>query len=120
MIDVQKYNDVVDQLLKLPRSQRNEAMTIFVKLIGFVQTGTAEITLSRQQFADQCGMAPRKVSSAMTILEGLNVIRREFDGRGVTYFVSPLLIWNGDPERHKAEAEKWQRPSLHVVEGGVV
>lgn len=89
-----------------------------MKLIGFIERGTAEITLSRKQFADQCGIAPRSVSTAMTTLEGLKVIRREFDGRGVTYFVNANLVYNGDPEQHKVEAAKSARPSLHVVEGG--
>lgn len=120
MIDIEEYNFVVDQILKLPaKDRRTDVLAVFVKLVGYVEQGTAEILLSRQQFAEQCGIAPRNVSTAMTVLHRLKVIRREHDGRAVTYYVNANLIWNGDPERHKVEAAKSKRPSLHVVEGGV-
>lgn len=120
MIDIEEYNFVVDQILKLPtKDRRTDVLAVFVKLVGYVEQGTAEILLSRQQFAEQCGIAPRNVSTAMTVLSRLKVIRREQDGRAVTYYVNANLIWNGDPDRHKVEAAKSKRPSLHVVEGGV-
>lgn len=120
MIDIEEYNYVVDQLMKLPaKSRPHDTLRVFVKLVGYLGKGTAEILLSRQQFADQCGIAPRSVSTAMTTLAKLNVIRRETSGRGVTYFVNANLLFNGDPERHRIEAAKSERPSLQVVEGGL-
>jgi hypothetical protein len=119
MIDIDEYNYVVDQLLKLPaKSRPQDTLRVFVKLVGYLGRGTAEILLSRQQFADQCGIAPRNVSTAMTTLANLGVIRREGSGRSVTYYVNANLLFNGDPERHKIEAAKSKRPSLQVIEGG--
>jgi hypothetical protein len=119
MIDVEEYNFVVDRILKLPaKDRRTDVLAVFVKLVGYVEQGTAEILLSRQQFADQCGIQPRHVSTAMTVLCRLKAVRREQDGRSVTYYVNANLIWNGDPERHKVEAAKSKRPSLQVIEGG--
>jgi hypothetical protein len=120
MIDIEEYNYVVDQLLKLPaKSRPQDTLRVFVKLVGYVEKGTAEILLSRQQFADQCGILPRHVSTAMTTLEKLKVIRREITGRGVTYFVNANLLFNGDQDRHRVEAAKSPRPSLQVIEGGL-
>lgn len=115
-----EYNHVLDEILRIPnRAERNRVLAVFAKIVGYIRDGSCEILLSRQQFATQCGMTARKVSSSMTVLERMNAVRRVSNGRGVTYYVNADLVFNGYPDKQQAEAAKTVRPSLQSIDGGL-
>lgn len=119
MISRKEYLHVCRELAKLPANQhRRAAERVWMFLVALIEEDNAEVLWDREDFARELGILPRHISSAMTTLERLGAVRRERDGRTVTYYVNANVAWNGDPERHKIEAAKSKPPSLHVVEGG--
>lgn len=119
MFSIEQYNHVVRQLMKLPRNERrSDCQVVFMFLVGLIEKNTAEILWTRKRFADELGILPRNISSAMTTLERIGAVRRVRHGRGVTYYVNANVAFNGDPEHHKIEAAKSKPPTLHLLEGG--
>jgi hypothetical protein len=99
VIDRDKYNLLVTELLKLPgRAEPQATLRVFVKLVGHYEAETAKITMPRKQFAEECGIAERSVSTAMTNLENLGLIRREYSRRRVTYYLQAEMLVEAVPE----------------------
>jgi hypothetical protein len=99
VIDNEKYNQLVVELLRLPgRAQPQDTLRVFVTLVGQIKAETAQISMTRDDFAKHCGIAPRNVSTAMTNLEKLGLIRREYSGGTVTYFVRVEMLAQAPPE----------------------
>jgi DNA-binding transcriptional ArsR family regulator len=95
------------ELRKLGRhDRRQDVYDAFLLLIGNIERDTGEITLSRKEFADELGILPRNLSSVMGTLERIGVVRREREGRMVTYYVNANVAWNGDLDLRKVEAAK--------------
>jgi DNA-binding transcriptional ArsR family regulator len=116
MFSRRQMEHIRKQLRQLgPQDRRNDVYGAFLMLIGNIERDTGEITLSRQEFADELGILPRNVSSVMGTLERLGVIRRVREGNRVTYFVNANVAWNGDLDLRKAQAAKSPRPSLRLV-----
>jgi hypothetical protein len=116
-----------------PQDRKQNVYDAFLLLIGNIDRDTGEITLSRKEFADELGIQTRHVSSVMTTLERLEVVRREYEGNRVTYFVNANVAWNGDLDLRKVEAAKSRKPSeieeqpapapaplLKLMQGGLV
>lgn len=100
------------ELRKLGRhDRRQDVYDAFLLLIGNIERDTGEIQLSRQEFAEKLGILPRNVSSVMSTLERIGVVRREREGRVVTYYVNANVAWNGDLSLRKVEAAKAPVPS---------
>lgn len=115
VIDKDKYNKLVVELLKLPgNAQPQDTLRIFVTLVGQIKAETAEIEMSRKQFAEHCGIAERSVSTAMTNLEKMGLIRREYAGGKVTYFVKAEML-----VEVPAELPGIERRSLPSKEAGL-
>jgi DNA-binding transcriptional ArsR family regulator len=109
------------ELRKLGRNdRRQDVYDAFLLLIGNIEQDTGEITLTRQEMADDLGILPRNLSTVMGTLERLGIVRREKQGRMVTYFVDANVAWNGDLTLRKAEAAKSTAPTLALVKGGRV
>lgn len=104
------------------KDRRQDVYDAFLLLLTHIRQDTGEITLSRQEFADELGILPRHVSSVMGTLERLGVVRRERAGQTVTYYVNPDAAWNGSLDIRKREAAKAKSaskpPSLHAVQSG--
>lgn len=99
VIDKEKYNRLVVELLKLPGSAKpQDTLRVFVTLVGQIKAETAEVEMTRMQFAEHCGIAGHSVSTAMTNLEKLGLIRREYSGGKVTYFVKAEMLVETPPE----------------------
>jgi DNA-binding transcriptional ArsR family regulator len=112
MLSRRQMEYVRKELRKLgPNDRRQDVYDAFLLLIGNIERDTGEILLSRKEFANELGILPRHVSSVMTTLERMGVVRRERDGRGVTYFVDANVAWNGDLHLRKLEAAKSVKPS---------
>lgn len=99
VIDKDKYNRLVVELLRLPgNAQPQDTLRVFVTLVGQIKAETAEIEMTRKGFAERCGIAERSVSTAMTNLEKMGLIRREYSGGKVTYFVRAEMLVEAPPE----------------------
>lgn len=79
--------DWLDANSKRPRI----AVRLWAQLLRAIRMDTGEVMLSRADLAGRVGATPDEVSRLMTELEGINAIRRERNGRGVRYFLSPLV-----------------------------
>lgn len=117
MISRRRYLEICRQLVKLPaKEHRKDATLVFMFLVGLIEKDTAEISWNREEFAAELGVTPRQISSAMTTLERLGAVRRERDGRGVTYYVQADVAWNGDMDLRKEHLTKATPSHLRVVE----
>jgi hypothetical protein len=94
-----------------PQDRKQNVYDAFLLLIGNIDRDTAEITLSRKEFAQELGILPRHVSAVMSTLERLRIVRREYEGNRVTYFVNANVAWNGDLDLRKVEAAKCPMPA---------
>ena len=73
-----------------------------------------EVTVDREELARMVGIAPGDVSKIMGELEAVGAVYRRREGRGVRYFVNPLLGTHlAGAARDKAQAEA---PRLQLVE----
>ena len=115
-----------DAIRALPPDDRpNQVRHAFDLVLLNLQQDTGEVMLTRDQFAERIGCAPRSVSTIMGTLERMGVIRRErrriegVQGRGVAvYFINPHVAWNGSLDARKAEAAEVRPPLLTLMEGG--
>lgn len=117
---------VWDAIDALPSSARRQQVHKAFRLILLnVQQNTGEVMMPLAEFAERIGTAPRNVSTVMSTLERMGVIRRErrrLEGvRGpgeAVYFVNPHVAWNGVLEVRKEEANKIAPPLLKLMQGG--
>lgn len=115
VINKDKYNKLVVELLKLPGSAKpQDTLRVFVVLLGYIEEDTAFVTLTRKQFAEHCGIAETSVSTAMTNLEKFGLIRRSYSRRVVTYHVEAGMLVDAPPELPGLE-----RSSLPSKEGKI-
>lgn len=117
---------VWDAIEKLPsRDQPRTVDRVFKLVLLNLRMDTGEVMLTRDQFADRIGCAPREISRAMSVLERLGVImreRRRVDGMCgpgmVAYFVNPHVAWNGNLTVRGDLAEDVEPPLLKLMQGG--
>lgn len=118
---------VWDAIRSLPAVSRpNQVRHAFDLVLANLRQDTGEVMLTRDEFADKMGCASRSVSTVMTTLERMDVIRRErrsiegVRGRGmVVYFINPHVAWNGSLNLRLEEAKHVAPPLLTLMEGGV-
>lgn len=117
---------VWDAIRKLPPEDRPQQVRHAFDLVLLnLRQDTGEVMLTREQFAQQLGTAPRHVSTVMGVLERIGVIRRErrriegVQGPGMAvYFINPHVAWNGSLEGRRQEAADVAPPLLRLMEGG--
>ena len=89
------------------------AMNLWSLLLAKLHYDSGDILLSRVEIAGEVGITPREVSSIMKELESIEAIKRQPEGREVTYsmnrklFVVPL---------GKAQEDARQMPVFEIVE----
>ena len=105
--------DWLDANSKRPRV----AVRLWAQLLRAIRTDTGEVLLSRVELAERVGVAPGDLSKLMGELESINAIRRERDGRGVRYFLSPLVATHLPSAALREQARTAAGP-LRVVETG--
>src|SRR3954449_837982 len=89
-------NRIVVSWLLEHSSRPRRAVELWVLLFEHLRRDTGEIALTRDEIADELGLAPATVSRLMTELEGIGAISRRLEkipglrGRGrVVYFMNP-------------------------------
>ena len=105
MLSPQQNRDVVKWLFA--NSKRPQAaVDLWSLLFTAMRTDTGEICLSRQEIANELGMAPTNVSSIMTELKRINAITTRKVGRSQRYFMNPSVATHLPGEtRDKAQKD---------------
>ena len=113
MVEPRLYADVVEHLTK--HSERpHKAVVLFTRLFQLLPPDGNEVLADRAELARVVGVRPTEVSAIMGELEAVGAVYRRKEGRGVRYFVNPLLGTHlAGAARDKAQAEA---PRLQLVE----
>src|SRR4051794_41097432 len=113
MVEPVLYAEVVEHLLEHSKRPQ-KAVRLFTRLFTVLPPDGNEVTASRSELARLAGIAPCTVSEIMGELEAVGAVYRRKEGRGVRYFVNPLLGTHlAGAARDKAQAEA---PRLQLVE----
>src|SRR3954466_4976023 len=90
MVDPVAYAEVVAHLRR--RSRRPlVAMELFTRLFSYLPPDSNEVMASRVELARATRCPPAHVSEIMRELEAVGAVYRRREGRGVRYFVNPML-----------------------------
>ena len=113
MVEPRLYADVIEHLTKHSRRPQ-KAVVLFTRLFQLLPADGNEVMADRHDLARMVGCQPRDVSEIMGELEAVGAVYRRREGRGVRYFVNPLLGTHlAGAARDKAQAEA---PRLQLVE----
>src|ERR671916_1525146 len=113
MVEPRLYGDVVEHLLKHSKRPQ-KAVLLFTRLFSYLPPDGNEVLCSREELARMVGCQPRDVSEIMGEIEDVGAVYRRREGRGVRYFVNPLLGTHlAGAARDRAQGEA---PSLRLVE----
>jgi hypothetical protein len=113
MVDPVAYAEVVAHLRRHSRRPL-VAMELFTRLFSYLPPDGNEVLADRAELARVTGCAVTDVSEIMGELEAVGAVYRRKEGRGVRYFVNPLLGTHlAGAARNKAQAEA---PRLQLVD----
>ena len=113
MVEPRLYADVVEHLLK-HSSRPQKAVLLFTRLFSYLPSDGNEVMADRAELARVAGCTSDHVSEIMGELEAVGAVYRRREGRGVRYFVNPLLGTHlAGAARDRAQGEA---PSLRLVE----
>ena len=113
MVEPNLYARVVRHLTKHSRRPL-KAVTLWAELFTVLPDDSNEVLVSREELAERVGVAPRTLSELMTELEAIGAVYRRREGRGVRYYVNPVLGTHlAGQVRDRAQAEA---PPLRLVE----
>ena len=113
MVDPVAYADVIAHLRRHSRRPM-VAMELFTRLFSYLPPDGNEVMTDRRELARVVGCHPEDVSKIMRELEAVGAVYRRREGRGVRYYVNPLLGTHlAGAVRDKAQAEA---PPLRLVE----
>jgi hypothetical protein len=101
MVDPVAYAGVVRHLFAHSR-RKQKAVLLFTSLFQFLPPDGNEVLADRDELARVAGCTPRHVSEIMRELEAIGAVYRRREGRGVRYFVNPML---GDPPRRRCSRQ---------------
>ena len=113
-----KENAAVIRWINANSKRPRQAVELWATILENLRIDTGEITKTRQELAERVGMTPRDLSSTMTELASINAIRREKEGRGVTYFLNPQIATHLPNKAARTAARKAAGPLLTLMEGG--
>jgi DNA-binding transcriptional ArsR family regulator len=113
MVEPVLYAEVVEHLLEHSKRPQ-KAVRLFTRLFTVLPPDGNEIAASRSELARMASIAPSSVSEIMGELEAVGAVYRRREGRGVRYFVNPLLGTHlAGAARDRAQGEA---PPLRLVE----
>jgi CRP-like cAMP-binding protein len=112
MVEPRLYADVIEHLTKYSRRPQ-KAVVLFTRLFQLLPADGNEVMADRHDLARMVGCQPRDVSEIMGELEAVGAIYRRKDGRGVRYYVNPMLGTHlAGAARDRAQGEA---PPLRLV-----
>src|SRR4051794_38588570 len=113
MVEPRMYANVVAHLTR-HSSRPLKAVELFTRLFAELPPDGNEVQASRAELARMVDTRPAHVSEIMRELEAIGAVYRRREGRGVQYFVNPLLGTHlAGAVRDKAQAEA---PRLQLVD----
>ncbi len=113
MVDPVAYAEVIAHLRRHSRRPL-VAMELFTRLFSYLPSDGNEVMADRHELARIVGCTPNHVTDIMRELEAVGAVYRRREGRGVRFFVNPLLGTHlAGAARDKAQAEA---PTLRLVE----
>src|SRR5829696_8157605 len=113
MVDPLAYAEVNAHLRRHSRRPL-VAMELFSRLFSYLPPDGNEVMADRAELARIVGCTPNHVTDIMRELEAVGAVYRRREGRGVRFFVNPLLGTHlAGAARDKAQAEA---PTLRLVE----
>jgi len=113
MVEPVAYAGVVRHLFEHSR-RKQTAVLLFTNLFRFLPPDGNEVLADRAELARVTGCAVTDVSEIMGELEAVGAVYRRRAGRGVRYFVNPLLGTHlAGAARDRAQGEA---PPLRLVE----
>jgi DNA-binding transcriptional ArsR family regulator len=77
--------------LKVNSRQPMNAAQVWAECFTALRIDTNEIVLSRDELAERVGVRPAEVSRIMTELETCGAVIRRREGRGVRFFMNPMV-----------------------------
>jgi DNA-binding transcriptional regulator YhcF (GntR family) len=80
-----------------PQSRQRNVHDAFLLMMCRVRNTSGAVLMSRKQMAAELGISPRRLSTVMTTLENIGVVRRERKGLFVTYFIDEKVAWEKLP-----------------------
>jgi hypothetical protein len=108
-----------------PSARPHQVRHAFDLVLLNLQPDTGEVLLTRAEFAEKIGASADNVSTVMSTLVRLGVLRREVrpiaarTGPGaVVWFVNPHVAWNGRLALREEAAEAVPGPLLVLMDGG--
>lgn len=113
-INPERYNIVNSHLLKNSRTPK-VAVCLLAKIFTCIHKNSDEISETRSEIAQSLGVKPRNVSTIMTELEKINAVSRKQNGRGVVYYLNPLIATHRTgADRDKAQM-RWGELNLEII-----
>ena len=113
MVEPRLNAEVVRHLTRHSRRPL-KAVALWAELFAFLPPDGNEVMADRDELARVTGCTPNHVTDIMGELEAVGAVYRRREGRGVRYFVNPLLGTHlAGAARDKAQAEA---PRLQLVE----
>jgi hypothetical protein len=113
MVDPVAYAEVIAHLRRHSRRPL-VAMELFTRLFSYLPPDGNEVLCSREELARVVGSDASHISKIMGELEAIGAVYRRREGRGVRYFVNPLLGTHlAGAARDRAQGEA---PPLRLVE----
>ena len=113
MVEPHLYAGVVTHLTEHSRRPL-KAVRLWTQLFTVLPPDSNEVMADREELGRMVGLRPQEVSEIMGELEAVGAVYRRKEGRGVRYFVNPLLGTHlAGAARDKAQAEA---PRLQLVE----
>lgn len=117
MVEPNLYAEVVDYLLE-HSARPQKAVKLWTRLFTLMPMDSNEIGASRDDLAKLVGIQPSAVSEIMRELAEIGAVYKRREGRGVRYFVNPILGTHlSGAARDKAQETA---PSLRIIPGGKV
>lgn len=84
-------NAAIVEWLLAHSSRPHLAVRLWSRLFLYLRHDTCEVVQTRDELAATMGVAPGEVSRVMTELEGIGAISRRREGKGVRYYMNPLV-----------------------------
>src|SRR3954470_19660995 len=105
MVEPVLYADVIKHLFAHSR-RKQKAVELFTRLFSYLPPDGNEVRADRSELARVTGCTVENVSEIMGELEAVGAIYRRREGRGVRYFVNPVLGTHlAGAVRDRAQAE---------------
>lgn len=115
MIGTTEYR-LVGQWLGKHSKRSGEAKSLWIALIDYLDIETGQIRRSRQELASELEVTPNNISRIMSELESIGAIIKKKEGRGITYYMNPLI--GTHLPKIKRDLAQSQAPKLKVLNGG--